>query len=136
MAHGIAGHAYADCRMLGRDAGSFLPGFSYLYDSHARTQYSFALVVHVWCTPCPFPGAAHLCNAAARGGWFSTMGGSHSVFDLCTRTTMVRELLASHQALCSSCCAGWRRAIRARHRIRVAARSEEHTSQLQSRQYV
>ncbi len=95
MANGIAGYAYADCRMLGRDAGPFLPVFSYLYDSHARTQYSFALVVHLWRTPCPFPGAAHLCNAAARGGWFSTMGRSHSVFDLCARTAMVRELLAS-----------------------------------------
>src|SRR6266851_1022234 len=122
MANGIAGYAYADCRMLGRDAGPFLPVFSYLYDSHARTQYSFALVVHLWRTPCPFPGAAHLCNAAARGGWFSTMGRSHSVFDLCARTAMVRELLASHQALCSDCSAGWRRAIRAGHRIRVAAR--------------
>src|SRR6266446_6507091 len=122
MAHGITGYAYKDCRMLGRDADPFLPVLSYLYDSNTRSRYSSGLVVQLWRPSCPCPGMAHLRNAAVTGEWRSTLGGSHSVNDLPARTTMVRELLASHQTLRGGGCTGWRRAIRAGHRIRVAAR--------------
>ena len=82
MAHGIAGHAYPDRRVLGRDAAPFLPVLSYLYDSGAGAQYPFGLVVQLRRALCPWPGIVHLCHAALTGQWSTTVVRSNSVCDL------------------------------------------------------
>src|SRR5215472_15313160 len=121
MAHGIAGPADADRRVLGRDAGAPVPGIAHLDDGNAGSWYSLGLVVQLWRPSCPCSGTTYLRNAAVAGERRSIMGGVHSLLDPCTRTTMVRELLGSSQALCCNCRGGRSRTIRYRYRRGVVA---------------
>jgi hypothetical protein len=55
MARGIACHACTDGRMLGRNVDTFVPVSTKLDDGNTGTQYSIALLVQLWCTPCSCP---------------------------------------------------------------------------------